>query len=55
MSVRPERLYELSDKPAHQIFAVIVDLYGRRMADDIAKKLLDRDYRPQAKWPECVL
>jgi hypothetical protein len=49
--VRPERFSELMDTPAHEIFAVIVDRYGTKLADEIAAEILKKQPRPQVVWP----
>jgi len=49
--VRPERFNELMGTPAHDIFAVIVDRYGTKLADEIAAEILKKEPRPVVNWP----
>lgn len=50
MGVRPELFYKVAEAHAMQIFAIIVDLYGRKMADEIAAEVV-RGSRPVVNWP----
>lgn len=50
MGVRPEFFNAVAGADAMQIFAIIVDLYGRKMADEIAAEVA-RGSRPVVNWP----
>lgn len=51
MTVRPEHFAQFTETPAMHIMAVIVDQYGRKMADDIAREVMSKKPRPVVQWP----
>ncbi|NTF69409.1 hypothetical protein [Rhizobium rhizogenes] len=52
MSTVPARdFHKVVNVPAMKIFAVIADLYGRKMADDIAREAIKPGY-PAVIWPQ---
>jgi len=51
MSVPAKDFAKFTETPAMTIFAIIVDLYGRKMADEIAKEVLSGKPTPIVVWP----
>ncbi|WP_156407432.1 MULTISPECIES: hypothetical protein [unclassified Rhizobium] len=52
MSVRPQDYMRFTETPVMTIMAIIVDRYGRKMADDIAREVLSGKSTPIVKWPD---
>ncbi|WP_164848436.1 hypothetical protein [Sinorhizobium meliloti] len=51
MGVKAEDFHKVVDAPALKIMAIIVDRYGRKMADDIASELVKGEISPKVNWP----
>lgn len=51
MSVPARDFGKVADASAMQIFAIIVDLYGRKIADEIARELVSGKPTPIVVWP----
>lgn len=52
MGVPARDFMKLDGQPAMRIFAFIVDMYGRKMADELAVALLKERETPSVVWPK---
>ncbi|MBP2459600.1 hypothetical protein J3A65_000350 [Rhizobium sp. PvP014] len=48
---KPEQLQKLMTIPANKIFAVIVAVYGEKLANELAEELLNGEDLPTVQWP----
>lgn len=51
MTVPADKFYKVQNADAMSIFAIIVDRYVRKMADDIATEVASGASRPVVQWP----
>ncbi|UYE95791.1 hypothetical protein HAAEEKHM_00071 [Sinorhizobium phage AP-16-3] len=51
MGVKAEDFHKVVDAPALKIMAIIVDRYGRKIADDIANEIVKGKTAPTVAWP----
>lgn len=52
MSVRAKDMHKVLDAPAIRIMKFLVDIYGRSVADDIARKVASDEPNPDVVWPK---
>ncbi|WP_164830860.1 hypothetical protein [Sinorhizobium meliloti] len=52
MSVPAQDFPKLMEAPASKIFAVLVDLYGREIADKVAKEVIKPGVGQKVDWPK---
>lgn len=51
MSIPAEKYPRFTQTPIQHVMAVIVDRYGRKMADDIAREVMSGKPVPNVEWP----
>ncbi len=52
MSVQPKDYMRFLSTDVEKIMAIIVDRYGRKMADDIASEVMSDKRTPTVVWPD---
>ena len=51
MTIPADQFHKVQNADPLKIFAVIVDQYGRKMADDIALRVASNAPGPVVQWP----
>lgn len=51
MTIPADQFHKIQNADPLKIFAIIVDQYGREMADDIAAEVISGKPGPVVQWP----